>query len=89
VEAKVPDEFEDKLRAMSKAEIRKGIIQGTWGSPDGPKRRLAQFIFEEKETEEDNKRFNKNLTFSRNLVIATWGLVIVTALLVIITAIKK
>ena len=83
-----PKEEEDRLRAMSIVEIKKGLLLGKWGSPDYKEYRLAQCILEEKIAEEENNRFNKQLELSRYLVKATWGLVVVTALLVLATFIK-
>lgn len=82
---RLPKEEEDRLRAMSIVEIKKGLLLGKWGSPNYKEYRLAQCILEEKIAEEENIRFNKQLELSRYLVLATWGLVVVTGLLVYVT----
>ncbi len=48
-----------------------------------------ELAIEEKERVERKELGDKNLRSTKQLVFATWGLVIVTALLVLVTFIKK
>lgn len=82
-------DYESRLRLMTIAEIKKGLALGRFGDSSYREYKLAKFVLEEKEAEQINERLNTNLKFSKNLVKATLYLALVTALLVIITAIKK
>lgn len=83
--------FEEDIRRLSSEEIRKGLSVGRWGfanSDDTRKYNLAKLILEERMAAEDKKRLDKSLKImednvktTNKLVIATWGLVIVTAIL--------
>ncbi|GEM_PF-6879756 len=79
---------EAKLRAMTIPQIKKALIDGTYGDPNNIHGRLAKFVLGEKIADEDRDNFKRTLETSaenavstRNLVKATWVLAIFTALL--------
>ena len=99
-----PEERDKKLnefRAMSidalKVKIGSGEI-GSFNLPNADRQifNLAKIALDEKENIANQIRFNQSLKISednvkatKNLYRATWGLVIVTAILALVTFFKK
>jgi len=81
-------EFEEKGAGKVKIEL----VSGRYGNPEEhtyPKACYAKIWLEENEKLEQKKAINKNLIVSRQLVIATRWLAIITAILTIATFLKK
>lgn len=91
--------FLDKIRELSTEELEKEQAVRRWGSSNGPDNRkynLVELVLSERRKREEENRFDKtlriagdNVIATRRLVWATVGLVFVTALLALITFLKK
>lgn len=88
--------IEEQFREKSTEDLRKGIALARWGSSSDRNDKMARLILSERERGENKKRFEKtlelaekNVRMSKHLAIATWGLVLVTLLLVVFTAMSR
>jgi hypothetical protein len=88
-----PEEADKKLnqfRQMSVDVLKKNLAVGFWGSdrlpsPDRQMYDLANLALEEKLKEEEQIKFDKTIKAAQNLVYATWALVVITTILVLVT----
>jgi len=90
-------EFLEEIKDISDDDLMFSFKKGYFGDPDSTndKRLLVEIVLEKREKEKINDRFEKmlqatkdNADSTKHLGRATWGLVIVTALLVLFTYLR-
>jgi len=87
------NQYKAEVDKLSISQLKENIAKGVYA---GEKLGLAHFVLENKEREENNIKWKQNLDLTeknvkstRRLVWATWGLVIVTVILAIVTFFKR
>jgi hypothetical protein len=75
--------FSEMIRKISTQELEQKLASGEYGSDSDPYHRLVELELRQRIEKANEIKFNKTLALTRNLVKATWGLVIITALLVL------
>ncbi len=86
----------EKIKDLSLSKIKENLAAGQYGSSSDPDTKLVENYIREKELENDRELAKNGLEIARlntksteGLVKATWGLVIVTAILALITYFKR
>ncbi|MFA5156043.1 MAG: hypothetical protein WC532_01460 [Candidatus Omnitrophota bacterium] len=92
VDEKTVKQYKQEFEAKGVEQVKIEFAGGQYGihtDPSFPKACYAKVWLEGKEKAEQTAIVDKNLRTSEKLIKATWGLVIVTAILVLVTFIKK